>query len=112
METLKNEIKKLAEMQTLLRDQRKSVFNKLKRTIEPYDAVCMHSEHRQTLREMYAAYGLLKGKSLEEVKANYGKTETEYCIYNFKYVKSNIDKLVEMHKSEFIKNEEAVCVSE
>lgn len=112
METLKSEIKKLAEMQIVLRDQRKSVFNKLERTIEPYKAVYMHSNNRQVLREMYAAYGLLRGKSLEEVEANYGNTENEYCPYKFKYTKIHIDKLVEAHKSEFIKDEETVCISE
>lgn len=104
METLKETIKNLSKKQTLLKDQRKSVYNKLTRTIEPWKAQMQHIENRQTLREYYAAYSILKGVSIEEVKLNYGK-DIPYNWNNFKYRLDAINKVVEEHKSEFIREE-------
>jgi len=109
METIKQEIKRLAEMQVVLRDQRKTVYNKLDRTIESSVAAGKHSDNRFRLRILYAAYGLLKGKSLEEVKENYGTSD---CYFDtFDSNKTQIDSIVSQHKLEFEKNEKTICAN-
>lgn len=116
METLKNEIKILSKRQTILRDQRKTVYNKLERIIDSSKASYEHYENGITLRKLYAAYGILKGKSLDEVKLNYGTTNIYYLHFDF--IKKEIDELVELHSNEFInenikvKNEEIVRTCE
>lgn len=105
METLKNEIKKLAEGQAILRDQRKTVHNKLERTISPNEATWKHIANREKLRLMYAAYAILRGKTIEDYNAqNPTKKEDKKSILDYK---SQIDKIVELHI-----NEKIVRVSE
>lgn len=103
METLKNEIKRLSERQVILRDQRKTVYNKLERTIDPSTAAYEHYENRNRLRILFAAYGILRGRTLDEVKLNYGTTE-DYCM-TFEFSKIEIDKLIELHSKEFANEE-------
>jgi competence CoiA-like predicted nuclease len=108
METLKNEIKKLAEAQVVLRDQRKSVYNKLDRTIQPSEAAWKHEANREKLRIMYAASGLLRGKTFNQIESSYPEENHPLGMF-----KSQIEKLIELHKSEFErKNEEVVHLSE
>lgn len=107
METLKEKIKRFNKEQVLLKDQRKSVYNKLERTISPYNAQGKHMNNRQALREMYSALGLLRGKSLEEVKVIYGgKYDLPYEDFN--HYLPRINKVVEQHKEEFVKDEETI----
>jgi hypothetical protein len=98
METLKNEIKKLAEAQSVLRDQRKSVYNKLERTITPGEAAWKHQANREQLRLMYAAYAILGGKTIEEVHAeNPTKNVEKPTILQ---LRTQIEKLIELHIDE------------
>jgi hypothetical protein len=98
METLKNEIKQLAEYQRVLRDQRKSVNNKLDRTIEPREAQWKHKAHRDKLRILYAAQAILRGKTIEQVHAeNPTKEQGKPTILDCKVL---IEKIVELHKDE------------
>ena len=99
METLKNEIKKLAEAQSVLRDQRKSVHNKLERTITPNEAAWKHQANREELRLMYAAYAVLKGSTIEEVDAQ-NPTKDIASRYTILQCRTQIEKIVELHIDE------------
>lgn len=67
---LKSDIKKLSEEQRFLRNQRKTVNIKGERTMEPWVAAMKHRANREKLRIMFAAYGLMRGKSLEQIEPN------------------------------------------
>jgi len=98
METLKNEIKKLAETQSVLRDQRKSVYNRLERTVEPRKAAWEHAANREQLRIMYAAQAILRGKTIEEIhQENPTKAIDKLSILQ---LRAQIEKLVEIHQDE------------
>lgn len=67
---LKNEIKKLVEVQKELKNQRKTVRLVGTRTMEPWQAEMKHHSNRHQLRLMYAAYGKMRGKSYSEIENN------------------------------------------
>ena len=91
--TLKNDIKKLAENQKNLRNQRKTVHIKGERTMETWKADYLHSENRHELRMLYTAYAILKGKTFEEIEPKNKSDKTPLSYY-----KNTIDKLVEKYK--------------
>lgn len=104
MKTLiKNDIKKLAENQKSLKNQRKTVHLKGERTIEPWKATLTHNANRHQLRMMYAAYHVLKGRDLSIFETKPSKKETVSPISD--YV-DQINKLVEKYGKE-----EVVCVN-
>lgn len=70
METLKNKIKALAEGQASLKNQRKTINIVGERKMTPSEAFEKHKNNRVELREMYMAYGILKGKTQEEIENN------------------------------------------
>lgn len=69
---LKNDIKVLVEEQKSLKNFRKTANFKgsleERRKMEPWEASLRHSRNREKLRIMYAAYGLIRGKSFEEIE--------------------------------------------
>jgi hypothetical protein len=87
---IKNDIKKLSEGQKFLRNQRKTVRLKGKRTMEPWVAACSHQASREKLRLMYAAYGLMRGKSFSQMEHNHA--EEEHPLKNFL---PQINKMIE-----------------
>ena len=100
METLKEKIKKLAEAQSTLRDQRKTVYNKLERTIPPTEAAWKHRVNREQLRLMYAAYAILGGKTIEDVHTENPTKDVEKPT--ILQLRGQIEKLVELHINEKI----------
>lgn len=92
MNTLKQEIAVLAAEQQILRDQRKSVHNKLERTVSPQQAAYKHSNNRADLRLLYAVQQLLKGVPLEEIEKNNKPTTTPLTYY-----RTYLQKLVEKY---------------
>lgn len=102
---IKNEIKKLAENQKTLKNQRKTVHIKGERVMEPWKAAYLHVSNRHQLRLLYAAYHVLRGKDLnlfETLKQKDGK-------YPISFYSKQIEKLVEKYgKTE--ENEEVVRV--
>jgi len=68
---LKNELKDLSNVQKILKNQRKTVNLVGERIKDPGMATYEHQRNRQKLRIMYAAYGLMRGKS-------FSKTENKY----------------------------------
>jgi hypothetical protein len=92
MRTLKNEIKKLAEDQLYLKDQRKSDKIVGERKLQTWEAAMQHTANRHKLRIMYAAYGLMRGKSFSQTESFY--PETDHPLNQFK---SQIDNLILQH---------------
>lgn len=78
---IKNDIKTLSAEQRSLRNQRKTVKLKGERTMEPWVAACQHQANREKLRLMFAAYGLMRGKSFSQMEHNH--TEEEHPLKNF-----------------------------
>jgi hypothetical protein len=67
----KADIKELAELQRSLKNQRKTVKLVGKREISPSEATWKHQANREKLRLMYAAYGLMRGKSFSQTENKY-----------------------------------------
>lgn len=89
---LKSDIKKLSEEQKFLRNQRKTVHIKGERTMEPWVAAMKHRANREKLRIMFAAYGLMKGKSFSQIEKNH--SEEEHPLKNFL---PSISKMIETY---------------
>ena len=70
METLKSEINALAIQQRELKNQRKTVHIVGERTKSPWEAADLHSYNRYRLRIMYMAYGLLRGRTQDQIESN------------------------------------------
>lgn len=92
MKTLIENIKTLVAEQKDLKNPRKTVNLQGARIIDPQSAATKHFYNRIKLREMYAALGLIKGKTLEEIEPN-AKTSVSM---------KNVNKLIEIHGTEII----------
>lgn len=91
MNTLKLKIKELVESQKELKNQRKTIYLVGERIMEPWQASLKHASQRHQLRLLYAAYGLMRGKS-------FYKTETsEATIHPLEAFRNEIDRLVEQY---------------
>ena len=86
---IKDDIKKLSEEQRFLKNQRKTVKLIGERIIEPWEATYTHQSNREKLRLMYAAYGLMRGKSFYQTENKY--SEENHPLNNFK---NKIDKII------------------
>lgn len=89
---LKSVIKELAEKQKFYRNQRKEVHILGERKLPANEASGNHRYNRYNLRIMYAAYGLMKGKTFSEIENNY--PEENHPLNMYKY---DIDKLVKKY---------------
>lgn len=89
---LKNKIKVLAQEQVFLKDQRKTVKLKGERKIEPWKAWYQHQSNRSELRDLYLAYGILRGRKPEEIDSNYGTNLT------------SVNKIIEQYNGEVIRS--------
>jgi len=90
----KEDIRTLSEGQRELKNQRKTVKMVGSRTMSPSEATWKHQMNREKLRIMYAAYGLMRGKSfsqienkhkeeghpLNEYKMKIGKIQSSYVL--------------------------------
>lgn len=94
---LKNDIKKLVEEQRFLRNQRKTVNLVGERTMEPWVAAYKHTANREKLRIMYAAYGLMRGKSFEQIEKR-SDTTTDHPLNKFK---TNINVIVDHYETKY-----------
>jgi hypothetical protein len=81
---LKNDIKKAVEEQQSLKNFRKTVNFKgsleERRKMEPSKAAYKHLVNREKLRVMYATYGLMRGKSFEQIEKRSDTTEPHPLI--------------------------------
>lgn len=108
MNTLKETIKELAAGQSALKNQKKTVNLQGVRTMPTYVATNTHKNNRETLRCLYMAYGLLRGKTENEIEPN---SKTPIC-------RGLVDKFLKQYEHEFKHNEllppnglEHICTS-
>lgn len=94
MNTLKQQIKTLAEEQVVLKNQRKTVNLVGERTVDPQEAAWRHSVNKINLRHMYLAKGLIKGLTVEQIE---GKSKSKPDM-------TMVEKIISQ-------NAEAVCVN-
>lgn len=66
--TMKADIKNMVEKQKFYKNQRKTEKLVGERKMSPSDATYEHQENRKDLRIMYAAYGLVRGKSFPQIE--------------------------------------------
>jgi len=81
MNTLKEQIKELSEGQFELKNQRKTVKLIGERKIPTWEATSKHFYNRIKLREMYVAYGILKGLTIEQIEGS-SKTSVDMNAVN------------------------------
>ena len=100
LSVIKNDIKKLSEEQKVLRNFRKTVNfkgSKEERNImEPNEATYKHSTNRRKLRIMYAAYGLMRGKTFDQIEKQ-KDTNGEHPLEMFMF---DINKVIKKYSIE------------
>jgi len=100
---IREDLKKLSENQKWLKNQRKTVKKDCSRKesdpndIEPWEATYKHQINREKLRLMYAAYGLMRGKSFSKTENKFPEESHPLNEY-----KEKIDKII----SEYTKEKE------
>lgn len=105
MNTLKQDIKTLADQQPELKNQRKTVHRVGEKILYPYpegswqhtkglfqSPISLHENNRCNLRLLYATQQLLKGKTLEEIEPHNREATTPLSFY-----KKSLDDLVEKY---------------
>lgn len=91
LKKFKEEIAELAKEQKTIKPQRKTVHFTGERTLDPHSAYCKVICNKQTLRFMYAAYNLLRGKNFEFTENNAKPINREdYHLLNGRYPSNNI----------------------
>lgn len=90
--TIKEQIKVLAQEQKVLRNQRKTDKLVGERTMDPWQAAMKHKSNRFQLRYLYAAYGIIRGKSLEQIE---GKSKEPINM-------DKVNKLIEQYNEQAI----------
>lgn len=84
--SIKNEIKKMVEVQKELKNQTRTIRLVGNRTMEPWQAQMRKNSNREKLRHMYAAYAIMRGKDLKTVEQhflNVYKSEIKSIIEKF-----------------------------
>ena len=86
---LKNELIDLSNVQRILKNQRKTDKIVGERLMEPWKATYEHQANREKIRLMYAAYGLMRGKSFSQTENKF--PEEGHPLNEFK---EKIDKII------------------
>lgn len=97
MNALKQDIKKLSEEQKFLKDQRKSIYNKTVRTMPTWEADLKHQHNRINLRIMYAAWGLMRGKTFEQIENMY--PENDHPLWKYY---EDISRVIEQYAEKVV----------
>ena len=101
---LRQEIAALEKEQKEMKAQRKTVNIKVKRTVNPYDAAENVRNNREKLRIMYAAYGVLRGKTFEQIENSYDRENNQiHPLYGYG---SSINKILNKYGYEMEHKEE------
>ena len=94
---LKAKIKVAASYQIFLKNQRKTVKLVGNREMPASEATWKHKINREKLSAMYVAYGVMRGKDLEEqLKAHVSKKD-EYAINS---AKNKVENMLSKYKLE------------
>ena len=89
---LRSEIKELAEKQKYYKNQRRTKRLVGEREMEPWSAAYEHFNNREKLRLLYAASGLIRGKSFAQTENNHSEEN-----HPLEYYKDDIQKLVDSY---------------
>ena len=84
LEQLKNDIAELVEQQKQLKPQRKTVNFSGERTTDPLVATATVAQNKFKLRHLYIVYGLLRGKSLNEIEPTRTTPPSDWHIERFR----------------------------
>jgi len=95
---LKEDIKKFADEQRYLKNQRKTVHLQGEREMQPWEAQMKHALNRERLRIMYAVYGGLRGKKFWDIENNHDKEKT-HPLYAF------LDRIEYLEDKYYIKDD-------
>ncbi len=90
IKNFRNEIAKLEKEQKELKPQRKTVYGPKEAKFSPQTAADMVVSNKHTLRMMYAAYGLMRGKTFEQIES-VAKPVKFGEYYREKYVSKELD---------------------
>jgi len=104
VKALKAEIKRLSEYQIYLKNQRKTVKLVGDRVIWPSEAAWKHRVGREQLRIMFAAYGIMRGKSFDQTEKNNRPEGEEHPLNQFR---DKIDNVLLMYLQEVPVEQEA-----
>lgn len=81
---LREEIAALEVEQRKMKAQRKTVNLKVERTVDPYSAAESVKCNRPKLRFLYAAYGILRGKTFEQIENVYDRVNNQiHPLYGY-----------------------------
>lgn len=69
IKNFRNEIAKLEKEQKELKPQRKTVYGPKDATVSPYTAAETVRQNKHDLRMMYAAYGLMRGRTFNRIES-------------------------------------------
>jgi prefoldin subunit 5 len=101
---LRQEIAALEKEQKNMKAQRKTVNLKVERTIDPFSASEAVKRNREQLRVMYAAYGVLRGKTFEQIENSYDRVNNQiHPLYGYG---SDINKILNKYGYEMEHEEE------
>lgn len=89
---MKSDIKVKAEEQRFLKNQRRTTKLVGDRTMSPSDATYKHQLNRENLRVMYAAYGLARGKTFNQIENHY--PEENHPLNNYQ---GSIDRFLKLY---------------
>ena len=81
IKSLKLEIKKLSAQQRFFKNQRKTVRLIGERSIPSYEATWRHKANRVDLREMYIAYGIMRGKTIQQIEPKSAELWDEKALF-------------------------------
>lgn len=65
---IKGDIKTLVAEQKSVKLQRKTVHFSGSRTVPAWKAVAVHAANRYELRHLYLAYGIMRGRTVEQIE--------------------------------------------
>ena len=89
---MKADIKIMAEEQKDLKNQRRTEKLVGDRKMSPSDATYKHQLNRENLRVMYAAYGLARGKSFNQIENHYPEDN-----HPLNYHQGSIDRFLKLY---------------
>ena len=99
---MKEDIKKMVELQKFYKNQRKTEKIVGERKMPAYEATYKHAANREDLRIMYAVYGLARGKKFSQIENHY--PEDEHPLHKYQ---RTIDRVMEKYLIEVqVENQE------
>ena len=97
LKKIKAEIKVAAGYQVFLKNQRKTIKLEGSREMDPGEATWKHQANKAKLAAMYIAYGVMRGKDLEEQLKAHASKRDDYTVSN---ARNNAENMLGKYKLE------------